>query len=41
MDIKTLRYFIVVAEELNITKASKILIMSQPPLSIQIKNLEE
>ena len=41
MDIKTLRYFIVVAEELNITKASKILMMSQPPLSNQIKNLEE
>ena len=41
MDLKTLRYFIVVAEELNITKASKILMMSQPPLSNQIKNLED
>ena len=41
MDIKTLRYFVVVAEELNITKASKILMMSQPPLSNQIKHLEE
>ena len=41
MDLKTLRYFVVVAEELNITKASKILMMSQPPLSNQIKNLEE
>ena len=41
MDLKTLRHFIVVAEELNITKASKILMMSQPPLSNQIKNLEE
>ena len=40
MDIKTLKYFVVVAEELNITKASKILAMSQPPLSNQIKNLE-
>ena len=41
MDLKTLRYFVVVAEELNITKASKILMMSQPPLSNQIKHLEE
>ncbi len=41
MDIKQLEYFIVVAEELNITRASKILLMSQPPLSNQIKNLEE
>lgn len=41
MDLKTLSYFVVVAEELNITKASKILLMSQPPLSNQIKNLEE
>jgi len=41
MDIKTLKYFIVVAEELNITKASKILMMSQPPLSFQMKALEE
>ena len=41
MDLKTLRHFIVVAEELNITKASKIVMMSQPPLSNQIKNLEE
>jgi len=40
MDLKTLKYFVVVAEELNITKASKILAMSQPPLSSQIKNLE-
>lgn len=41
MDLKTLKYFMVVAEELNITRASKILMMSQPPLSNQIKSLEE
>ena len=41
MDIKTLYYFTIVAEELNITKAAKILMMSQPPLSNQMKNLEE
>lgn len=41
MDIKTLRYFVVVAEEKNITKAAKILMMSQPPLSNQMKHLEE
>lgn len=41
MDIKTLYYFSIVAEELNITKAAKILNMSQPPLSNQMKNLED
>ncbi len=41
MDIKQLEYFVIVAEELSITKAAKILMMSQPPLSKQIMNLEE
>lgn len=41
MDIRTLKYFTVVAEELNITHAANILHMSQPPLSTQIKMLEE
>ena len=40
MDIRSLQYFITVAEELNITRAAEKLHMSQPPLSAQIKNLE-
>lgn len=40
MDIKQLRYFIAIAEEKNITAAANRLHMSQPPLSIQLKQLE-
>lgn len=40
MDIKTLRYFVTVVEELNISRAAEKLNMSQPPLSAQIQNLE-
>ena len=41
MDIRTLSYFVTIAEELNITKAAEKLCMSQPPLSSQMKMLEE
>ena len=41
MDLKSLEYFIVVAKELNISRAAEILNISQPPLSTRIKHLEE
>lgn len=41
MDMKQLRYFIAIAEEKNITAAANRLHMSQPPLSMQLKQLEE
>lgn len=41
MDLRTLRYFTVAAQELNITRAAQKLHMSQPPLSHQLRLLEE
>ncbi|MGD8192856.1 LysR family transcriptional regulator [Brevibacillus ginsengisoli] len=41
MDIRQLAYFLAIAEEGNITKAAERLHIAQPPLSHQLKILEE
>ena len=41
MEIRHIRYFLEITRDMNMTKAAERLHMSQPPLSRQIKQLEE
>ena len=41
MELRQLRYFVTIVNEGNFSKAAKALNLSQPPLSMQIRQLEE
>lgn len=41
MDIRHIRYFLEITRQGSISKAAKVLQMTQPPLSASLKNLEE